>query len=98
VNTMSMVRMTITDWDGNRAAGVLLAVSGVEMRVAVRGCPDALRLSLHGTQWLDEEQNPVQIDYVPDACKAPEDGAWWLEPSADQRSVSGFGENSGWLN
>jgi hypothetical protein len=86
-----MVRLTITSWTGSRAAGVLLAVSGLEMRVALRGCPDATRFCFRSGQWLDEERNPVSVEYEPCACDALEDGAWWLEAPV--------GRNLGnWLN
>jgi hypothetical protein len=60
-----MMRVTMTFWTGLQTEGVLLAVHGLTLRVAIQGCGDAAELRFRGGQWFAECGDPVQIDFHP---------------------------------
>jgi hypothetical protein len=57
------MQIRITRWTGSRCAGIVLAVHGSVLRVAIPGCDDAVVFSLRGGQWFREDGEPVEISF-----------------------------------
>ena len=55
------MQITITTWTGNQLDGVLLAASGLLLRVAISGFDDAVEYRLRGGQWFSDQGEFVEI-------------------------------------
>ncbi len=55
------MQITITTRTGSIYAGILMAVSGPTLRVAVRGFDDVVEFRLQGGQWFSETGELVEI-------------------------------------
>jgi hypothetical protein len=53
--------------DGNFVEAVVLAGTRSWIRVAAAGLDDAVELRRHGLNWIDEDNEPVQIEFLPAA-------------------------------
>ena len=85
------MQLKITTWTGSKQDGVLLAVSGLEMRVAIPGSDDAVKFCLRGGQWFSEEAELMEIQ----PYSAPEDDDFdWLVSIGDCPAGGRVGPNS----
>ena len=77
--------ITITSWSGVEYDGIMLALWGTEMRVAVRGSDDALALTWAGGQWFAGPGDPVEVRvYGDEDDDAKEWQAWFGDERMDK--------------
>ena len=55
---------------GVTVEALLLAKARNRMRVVIRGFADTIELKRSGTQWLDQDRQPVEFDFL--MCSARE--------------------------
>jgi hypothetical protein len=55
------MQIAIISWDGSTSDGFILGRIGWRLRVAVRGCDDAMEFRCHGGQWFSPSGEPVEI-------------------------------------
>ena len=60
-NYLLEMQLTITTWTGSKLDGVLMAVCGPIMRVALAGFDDVAEFRLRGGQWFSEAGELVEI-------------------------------------
>jgi hypothetical protein len=55
--------MRISYEDGSSRESLILALTGLELRVAIRGADDPLQFSLVGDSWLAEDGRKVKFEF-----------------------------------
>ncbi len=72
--TPKLGRITIKYLGGKTIEGVVLALYGTMMRVAVQGSDDTVQFTfIHGT-WASEDFGPVEIQFASQGPASEEDG------------------------
>jgi hypothetical protein len=69
-----MIQMKIRHWAGAEWDAILLSRHGSNMRVAIRGCDDAVELRWLGGHWFAENGDPVEIDNFAGPGESSESG------------------------
>ena len=88
-----MIPITIRFSSGAQREGVLLWLSELTIRVALRGADDVTELHCHSDQWFAENGDPVQI-YV-EAAAGPHSADSRAPVSLDHPLIRGGAQ---WLN
>jgi hypothetical protein len=63
LNKRGEVEMRISYEDGSSREGLMLAVAGPDLRVAIRGAEDPAQFSLVGSSWVAEDGRKVTFEF-----------------------------------
>jgi len=87
------MQITIVSWDGSTSDGFILGRIGLRLRVAVRGCDDAIEFRCQGGQWFSPSGEPIEIRMYQAGFDEDMARVDWEEGMANRDSVSAL-----WVN